>query len=172
MGEKHGLSTEMGPEPRALSRWARSRCVLRWDRPGLSLAQGWSTTRHMGPTLISPPLPQHELETHLSPQRCWLGGLRRMVILVGVYLTSVVQCLKHLRIGPSLVVHWLRHCSPNAGGPGSIPGQGTRFHKLQLRVRMPQLKIPHTANKICERVYSVAQLYLTLFNSFQSLVGL
>ena len=27
----------------------------------------------------------------------------------------------------SLVVQWLRLCTPNAGGPGSIPGQGTRF---------------------------------------------
>ena len=102
--------------------------MLRWDRLGFSLAQGWSITRHTGPTLISPPLPQHELETHLGPQRYWLWGLRRMVILVGVYLTSVVQCLKHLRIGTSLVVHWLRHCTPSAGGPSSIPGQGTRFH--------------------------------------------
>ena len=33
-------------------------------------------------------------------------------------------------------------------GPGSIPGQETRSHMLQLRVRMPQLKIPHAATKI------------------------
>ena len=26
----------------------------------------------------------------------------------------------------SLVVQWVRLCAPNAGGPGSIPGQGTR----------------------------------------------
>ena len=74
----------------------------------------------------------------------------------------MVWCLKHLRIGTSLVVHWLRHCTPNAGGPGSIPGQGTRFHVLQLRVHMPELKIPHTANKSGVCVCSVAQLCLTL----------
>ncbi|TEA25694.1 hypothetical protein DBR06_SOUSAS2510124, partial [Sousa chinensis] len=28
----------------------------------------------------------------------------------------------------SLVVQWLRLCAPNAGGPGWIPGQGTRSH--------------------------------------------
>ncbi|TEA37944.1 hypothetical protein DBR06_SOUSAS37410008, partial [Sousa chinensis] len=28
----------------------------------------------------------------------------------------------------SLVVQWLRLCAPNAGGPGSIPGWGTRSH--------------------------------------------
>ena len=33
---------------------------------------------------------------------------------------------------------WLRLHAPNAGGPGSIPGQGTRSH-------MPQLKIPCAA---------------------------
>ena len=35
----------------------------------------------------------------------------------------------------------------NAGGPGSIPGQGTRSHMPQLRVPMLQLKIPHAATK-------------------------
>ena len=38
-------------------------------------------------------------------------------------------------VGTSLMVQWLRLCAPNAGGLGSIPGQGTRSH-------MPQLKIP------------------------------
>ena len=42
---------------------------------------------------------------------------------------------------------WLRLCTPNAGGPGSIPGQGTRSHMPQLRIRMPQLKIPHATTK-------------------------
>ncbi|TEA33101.1 hypothetical protein DBR06_SOUSAS18610013, partial [Sousa chinensis] len=47
----------------------------------------------------------------------------------------------------SLVVQWLRLHTPNAGGPGSISGQGTRSHMLQLRVRMLQLKIPHATTK-------------------------
>ena len=38
------------------------------------------------------------------------------------------------------MVQWLRFCFPNAGGLGSIFGQGTRFHVLQLRVHTPQLK--------------------------------
>ena len=42
--------------------------------------------------------------------------------------------------GTSLVVQWLRLHAPTAGGPGSIPDQGTRS-------RTPQLKIPHTATK-------------------------
>ncbi|TEA26217.1 hypothetical protein DBR06_SOUSAS37210006, partial [Sousa chinensis] len=28
----------------------------------------------------------------------------------------------------SLAVQWLGLCAPNAGGPGSIPGRGTRSH--------------------------------------------
>ena len=44
-------------------------------------------------------------------------------------------------MGTSLVVQCLRLCAPNAEDPGSIPGQGTRSHRLQLRLCRPQLKI-------------------------------
>ena len=40
----------------------------------------------------------------------------------------------------SLVIQWLRLCASNAGVLGSIPGQGTRFHMLQLRTGAAQLK--------------------------------
>ena len=33
----------------------------------------------------------------------------------------------------SLVVQWLRLCAPKVGNLGSVPGQGTRSHMLQLR---------------------------------------
>ena len=39
-------------------------------------------------------------------------------------------------LGISLVVQWLRLLAPNAGGPGSIPDQGTRSHMLQLKVHI------------------------------------
>ena len=48
----------------------------------------------------------------------------------------------------SLMVQWIRRCTPNVGDLGSIPGQGTRSRVLQLRVHMPQLKTPHGAMKI------------------------
>ena len=39
------------------------------------------------------------------------------------------------------MVQWLRLRTSKAGAPGSVPGQGTRSHMLQLRVvHMPQLK--------------------------------
>ena len=49
-------------------------------------------------------------------------------------------------LGTSLVVQWLRLCTPNEGGPGLIPCQGTRSHMPQLRVRTPQLKDPARRN--------------------------
>ena len=41
---------------------------------------------------------------------------------------------------------WLRLCTPNSRGVGSIPGQGTGSHTQQLRICLPQLR-PHAANK-------------------------
>ena len=46
------------------------------------------------------------------------------------------------------MVQWLRLHAPNAWGSGSIPGQETRSRLPQLRVVIPQLKIPHAAEKI------------------------
>ena len=49
----------------------------------------------------------------------------------------------------SLVVQWLRLCAPNAGGLGSIPGQGTRSHTLQERSKIlrAETKSMHAASK-------------------------
>ena len=46
--------------------------------------------------------------------------------------------------GTFLVVHWLRLCASDGGGPGSIPGQGTRCHMLQLRILHAATKIEDT----------------------------
>ena len=32
------------------------------------------------------------------------------------------------------MVQWLSLCTPSAGGSGSVPGQGTRSHMLQLKI--------------------------------------
>ena len=58
---------------------------------------------------------------------------------------------KHLSqcgFGISLVVQWLRLCTPSAGGLDLIPAQGTRSHMPQLRVQMLQLKILSATTKI------------------------
>ena len=44
------------------------------------------------------------------------------------------SCVSEKLKRTSLVVQWLRFHAPNAGGPGLIPGQGTRSHMPQLRV--------------------------------------
>ena len=46
-----------------------------------------------------------------------------------------------------MVTQWLRFCAPNAGGPGSILGQGTGSHMSQLSVHTPHLKVPHVTTK-------------------------
>ena len=51
--------------------------------------------------------------------------------------------------GASLVVQWLRLCALNAGGMGSIAGQGTRSH-------MPQLKILNASTKTrCSQIHKL-----------------
>ena len=47
--------------------------------------------------------------------------------------------------GPVAKTDPCRH--PSTGGPGSTPCQGTRSHMPQLRVRVPQRKIPHVTSK-------------------------
>ena len=54
-----------------------------------------------------------------------------------IYSTRLEERLSNLAIrctGTSLVVQWLRCHTPNAGGPESIPGLGTRSHMLQLKI--------------------------------------
>ena len=51
--------------------------------------------------------------------------------------------------GTSLVVQWIGQHTPNAGGLGSIPGQGTSSHMPQLR--RPQVKIPCATSKTWHR---------------------
>ena len=40
---------------------------------------------------------------------------------------------QYISTGTSLLVHWLRLHTPNAGVGGSIPRQGIRPHMLQLK---------------------------------------
>ena len=82
----------------------------------------------------------------------WIGrfselGLVRPVLLPAApFISSVILGLSFLFskrgiAGISLLVQWLRLCTPSAGGPGSIPCLGTTSHT-------PQLKILHAAMKI------------------------
>ena len=59
-----------------------------------------------------------------------------------MYVIKLLPCLLKLKnmLGSSLVVQWLRLCTPSAGASCSIPSQGTRSHIPQLRVHKPELK--------------------------------
>ena len=63
------------------------------------------------------------------------------------YLLSVakktIPLVLKFTVGTSLVVQWLRLHTPNAGGPGSIPGQGTRSHMQQLKILYAATKTWH-----------------------------
>ena len=54
--------------------------------------------------------------------------VERRLLLGRKAMTNLDSVLKSK--GTSLVAQWLRLCSPNAGGLGSIPGRGTRFRML------------------------------------------
>ena len=55
------------------------------------------------------------------------------------------------------MVLWLGRHVPGARGLGSIPGQGTRSHVLQLRLRMPQERF-HVCVLSC---FSCVQIFAT-----------
>ena len=78
-------------------------------------------------------------------------------------------CSKTWWLGTSLVVQRLGLHVPNAEGPSSIPGQGTRSHMLQLRVHMPQLKILDATTKTGPAqpkwVYIYNSLLTSVYNS-------
>lgn len=52
-------------------------------------------------------------------------------------------------MGASLGIQWLKFHVPNAGGPGSTPGQGTRSSRPQLKSlhAAETAKIPRAATK-------------------------
>ena len=43
-----------------------------------------------------------------------------------IILITHKSFLNYVSPGTSLVVQWVRLCTPNVGGPGSIPGQRTK----------------------------------------------
>ena len=76
----------------------------------------------------------------------WDGAFLWTILIYFTYFTpefgSECVCVfsRHWERGTSLVVQWQRFWAPNAGDQGSIPGQETRSHMLQLRVCMWKLK--------------------------------
>ena len=76
------------------------------------------------------------LPPHLSHHSPWHPG---KILLTLISLRTSAQT--------SLVVQWLRLHTPKAGGPGSIPGQGTKFHMPQLSISQATTKTLHSQMK-------------------------
>ena len=72
-----------------------------------------------------------ELVIDREAWRAVIHGVQRISNFINFILKYVF--IKNF-LGTSLVVQWLRLCAPNAGGPGSLPSQGTRSHVLQQKI--------------------------------------
>ena len=84
--------------------------------------------------------------TYRMPSFIWVSNQQRIIIgnvPCKMWDTPKNDLLllwnQNVTEGTSLLVQWLRLLIPNARGLGSIPGQGTRSHILQLRVSLVQL---------------------------------
>ena len=112
--------------------------------PGPSPSRWGSADRQTCLVVISPSFNIQSGSTHLivkgtptmSPHPMVIEPLRHSGVWI---ILCQIRCQSFM-LGTSLVLQWLRLCAPNAGGPGLIRGQGTRYH-------IPQLKILHAATK-------------------------
>ena len=97
-----------------------------------------------------------DLAHHLSFHGPWLGMVFTFFngLKTHTHLKSGMHCDKnHVKFkfqcpGTSLVVQWLRLRAPSAGGPDSIPGQGTRSHMPQLRSKILRVTTKTQCNQI------------------------
>ena len=55
------------------------------------------------------------------------------------------------------MVQWLGLHTSNAGGLGSVPGQGTRFHKPQLKI--PRLQVRPSTAKYINKFINIKEKY-------------
>ena len=108
-------------------------CVHWWMGRLMTRPQGrFSNKRPQSP---APKLPRGDMPR--PPCReAWLPGFFLPLSSSSLRLPASYLHSPSARVGPFrpfLVAQWLRLCSPNAGDPGLILGQGTRSHMLQLK---------------------------------------
>ena len=70
------------------------------------------------------------IRTDISEIICFLLKYVHLLIFPGFIRdkSEILNWIIKFFQGTSLVAQWMRLQAPNAGGPGSIPGQGTRPH--------------------------------------------
>ena len=115
--------------------------------------------KDISPGFQRPPFSPKDISTYMSLVRISYMSLMRLsqtllaTRILGkcglsgrciVSPSKIIVCYQEGKEGTSKMFQWIRICTPNAGGPGSIPGQGTRTCMLQLTVHMPQPR-PNTA---------------------------
>ena len=91
--------------------------------PEGSFIKNLITTRHLWRLTSQPQTPNGKRSSRHFKEQDMLA------FLAALKAYSVMK----MHSGTSTVVQTLRRCTPNARGPGSIPGQGTRSHMPQLR---------------------------------------
>ena len=62
-----------------------------------------------------------------------------------------------------MVVHWLRLSAPNAGGPSSVPEEGTRSHKPPLKI---PLATPKTWHSIINNKINILKIVVVFDKNF------
>ena len=115
--------------------------VLELD-PEVGEGGGWQVQKgcdaqlcHFYQSSSKPPL----ICCHVLHSHCMPGTVRERGMLEAGRKQPSSCCsgqgsfIQNLGRGASLAVQWLRLRTPNAVGPGSTPGQGTRSHVPQLR---------------------------------------
>ena len=97
-----------------------------------------------------------------------LDHRKSIMLLLGKYICIVWNWIKKkilwslgfkTNAGTSLAVQWLRCHAPNAGDPGSMPGQGTSSHMRQLKV--------HTLQRRPEILCATAKAQQSQLNTFK-----
>ena len=80
----------------------------------------------------------------VKPEMTWLLHVNFYTFKELKMLKKINKWKPHLnrvrRPGTSLEVHWLRRCTPNAGGLGSISGQGLYPTCCRRDSYVPQLR--------------------------------
>ena len=84
----------------------------------------WATTWKIKSLTTANPQSNFYLEQRL----CRALTYTHIFTLLWTFATKQSLSLCTLISGTPLVVHWVRLHAPNAGGPSSIPGRGTRSH--------------------------------------------
>ena len=101
-----------------------------------------------GPLKVACGLPELAPEDLQRASHVRAYNSARSRLQLALILDYVLEYKRH-RSGASLVVQRLKARASSAEGPGSIPGQGSRFHMPQLRPSAAKLKRKKDAGLKC-----------------------